>query len=42
MPDTVPGKFGWNLGLFRTDLTDDIYAVATTTSSGFFENIGST
>jgi iron complex outermembrane recepter protein len=42
MPDSVPGKFSWNFALFRTDLSDDIYAVATTTSSGFFENIGST
>lgn len=42
LPDTVPGKFGWNFGLFRTDLTDDIYGVATSISSGFFENIGST
>jgi iron complex outermembrane receptor protein len=42
MPDTVPGKFGWNFGLFRTDLDDDIYGVATSISSGFFENIGST
>jgi iron complex outermembrane recepter protein len=42
MPDTVPGKFGWNFGLFRTDLDDDIYGVATSISTGFFENIGST
>jgi len=38
----VPGRFGWNFGLFRTDLNDDIYAVATSISSGFFENVGST
>ncbi len=42
MPDTVPGKFSWNFGLFRTDLTDDIYGVATSISTGFFQNIGST
>jgi iron complex outermembrane receptor protein len=42
MPDAVPGKFTANFGLFRTDLTDDIYGVATSISSGFFENIGST
>lgn len=38
----VPGRFSWNLGVFRTDLSDDIYGVATSISSGFFENIGST
>jgi iron complex outermembrane receptor protein len=42
VPTALPGKFNWNLGLFRTDLNDDIYGVATTISSGFFENIGST
>jgi len=41
-PEMLPGKFTWNFGLFRTDLADDIYGVATTISSGFFENIGST
>lgn len=38
----VPGRFTWNFGLFRTDLDDDIYGVASTISTGFFENIGST
>jgi iron complex outermembrane receptor protein len=38
----VPGRFSWNLGVFRTDLTDDIYGVATSLNSGFFENIVST
>jgi len=41
-PAVVSGRFTWNAGLFRTDLDDDIYGVATTISSGFFENIGST
>ncbi len=41
-PTVLPGKFNWNFGLFRTDLDDDIYGVATSISSGFFENIGST
>jgi iron complex outermembrane receptor protein len=41
-PEMVPGRFGWNFGLFRTDLSDDIYGVATSISIGFFENIGST
>ncbi|MGC2414268.1 MAG: TonB-dependent receptor [Stellaceae bacterium] len=42
LPDTVPGRFAWSIGLFRTDLSDDIYGVATSISSGFFENIGAT
>jgi iron complex outermembrane recepter protein len=41
-PAVVPGRFTWNFGFFRTDLDDDIYGVATTVSTGFFENIGST
>ncbi|MGH8206597.1 MAG: TonB-dependent receptor, partial [Steroidobacteraceae bacterium] len=32
----------WNLGLFRTNLYDDICSIATSVSSGFFQNIGST
>lgn len=36
------GGLRWNAGLFRTDLRDDIYGVATTTSEGFFENVGAT
>ena len=32
----------WNVGLFRTQLDDDIYAIATSLSTGFFQNIGST
>jgi iron complex outermembrane receptor protein len=42
LPAVLPGGFNWNAGIFRTDLDDDIYAVATTVSSGFFENIGAT
>ena len=38
----APGKFTWHGGLYRTDLTNDIYGVATSISAGFFENIGST
>jgi iron complex outermembrane recepter protein len=41
-PAVLPGRFTWNFGLFRTDLDDDIYGVATSISSGFFENIGAT
>ena len=32
----------WNLSAFRTDLHDDIYGIATSISSGFFQNIPST
>jgi iron complex outermembrane receptor protein len=36
------GTVSWNLSAFRTQLDDDIYGVATTISSGFFQNIGAT
>ena len=36
------GQLSWNVSLFRTDVDDDIYAVATSLSSGFFQNIGGT
>jgi iron complex outermembrane recepter protein len=42
LPKFAPGSFNWHFGLFRTDLDNDIYGVATSISSGFFENIGST
>jgi len=42
LPGVLPGGFKWNAGVFRTDLDDDIYGVATSISSGFFENIGAT
>ena len=42
LPTLAPGRFTWNFGLYRTDLTDDIYGVATSTSAGFFENVGAT
>ncbi len=38
----VSGRLNWNAGLFRTDVRDDIYAVATSLSSGYFQNIGGT
>jgi iron complex outermembrane receptor protein len=41
-PSLVSGRFGWHLGLFRTDLSNDIFGVATSISTGFFENVGST
>jgi iron complex outermembrane recepter protein len=36
------GRFQWNASVFRTNSDDDIYGIATTTSTGFFQNIGST
>jgi iron complex outermembrane recepter protein len=37
------GKIEWNLGVFRTDLTNDILNVPSAIiSSGFFENVGGT
>ena len=36
------GDLGWNAGVFRTDLDDDIYGVATSLSTGYFQNIGGT
>jgi iron complex outermembrane recepter protein len=35
-------EISWNLSVFRTDLHDDIYGIATTVSSGYFANIGAT
>ncbi len=40
--DAADGRVSWNAGLFRTDVDDDIYAVATSLSSGYFRNIGGT
>ena len=37
-----PGQFTWNASLFRTDVDDDIYGVATSLSAGYFQNIGGT
>ncbi|HLZ99475.1 MAG TPA: TonB-dependent receptor [Steroidobacteraceae bacterium] len=36
------GRLSWNASLFRTDAEDDIYGIATSVSSGFFQNIGAT
>jgi iron complex outermembrane recepter protein len=36
------GGLSWNASLFRTDAEDDIYGIATSVSTGFFQNIGST
>jgi iron complex outermembrane receptor protein len=32
----------WKAGLFRTALSNDLFAVSTSLNSGFFENVGST
>ncbi|GGF18479.1 membrane protein [Aliidongia dinghuensis] len=37
-----PGRLSWNASLYRTDVDDDIYGIATSLSSGFFQNIGGT
>lgn len=36
------GLLNWNASLFRTNVRDDIFAVATSLSSGYFQNIGGT
>jgi len=36
------GRLGWNAGVFRTDLNNDIYGVSTLNGMGFFQNIGTT
>ena len=35
-------RLSWNASVFRTSSDDDIYGIATSVSSGFFQNIGST
>ncbi|HEY2678214.1 MAG TPA: TonB-dependent receptor [Steroidobacteraceae bacterium] len=39
---TNAGRFSWNASVFRTNSDDDIYGIATSVSTGFFKNIGST
>ncbi|HEY3638171.1 MAG TPA: TonB-dependent receptor [Rhizomicrobium sp.] len=41
-PHVGPGLITWNAGFFRTDVDDDIYGVATSVSTGYFQNIGGT
>jgi len=41
-PRRTSGNVGWNLGLFRTNLDNDIYGVASSLSTGYFQNVGST
>jgi iron complex outermembrane receptor protein len=42
LPMLGDGRVNWNAGLFRTDVDDDIYGIATSLSTGFFQNIGGT
>jgi iron complex outermembrane receptor protein len=42
LPAFAPGRIAWNAGLFRTNVDDDIYGVATSLSTGYFQNISGT
>ena len=42
LPEIAPGLITWNASLFRTNVDDDIYGVATSLSTGYFQNIGGT
>ncbi|HXQ30602.1 MAG TPA: TonB-dependent receptor [Steroidobacteraceae bacterium] len=35
-------RFDWHVGVFRTDLDDDIQEIASSLSSGYYRNIGAT
>jgi len=37
-----PGNLSWNVSAFRTDSNNDIFVIATSLSTGFFQNIGTT
>jgi iron complex outermembrane receptor protein len=39
---TGDARVSWNASIFRTNSDDDIYGIATSISTGFFQNIGST
>jgi iron complex outermembrane receptor protein len=39
---TGAGTVTWSVSAFRTNLDDDIYGIATSVSTGYFQNIGST
>jgi iron complex outermembrane recepter protein len=41
-PAGVEGLLTWDVGGFRTNLSHDIFAIATSLSSGFFQNVGAT
>lgn len=38
----MKGLLTWDVGGFRTNLSDDIFAIGTSLSSGFFQNVGTT
>jgi iron complex outermembrane receptor protein len=42
LPADPDGRFSWNASVYRTNLDDDIYGIATSVSTGFFQNIGQT
>jgi iron complex outermembrane receptor protein len=42
LPLLGPGRLSWNAGWFLTNVDDDLYAVATSVSAGYFQNIGGT
>jgi iron complex outermembrane recepter protein len=42
LPDMLDGQISWNLSAFRTQLSDDIFGIATSVSQGFFQNVGDT
>jgi iron complex outermembrane recepter protein len=39
---SADGQLTWNAGVFRTNVDDDIYGIATSLSAGYFQNIGGT
>jgi iron complex outermembrane recepter protein len=41
-PDVAGGQITYNLNVFRTLLSNDIFGIATSVSQGFFQNIGDT
>jgi iron complex outermembrane receptor protein len=41
-PTGAGSGLSWNLSLFRTQLHDDIFGIATSVSQGFFQNVGDT
>lgn len=42
VPQLGKGQLTWNVGLYRTNVIDDIYAIATSLSAGYFANVGET
>ncbi len=42
LPKLYNGQLSWNVGLYRTNVIDDILAIATSNSAGYFANVGQT